>query len=95
MMAFMKRCQIELMALGVATAGVALFAGPTTRATGPNSPELTASQAGAEAASYLEHTPQSAQWDRDSQRWSVTDAHDTAWIDGQSGELVAIEFGEP
>lgn len=89
----MKRLKIELLSFGLAAAVTALFAGSTSERESSNSGYLTACQARAQAASYLEASPRTARLDATTQRWSVSDGRSTAWLDARSGELLEVEFG--
>lgn len=84
--------KIELLSLGFATAGFAVFALATPNASALNSGEISSAQALAESAPFLEKAPRSAHYDRDSARWTVSDGASTAHIDAKTGELVEIEF---
>lgn len=88
-MAFVKRIQVELLALGFAFGAMALFAdhAPTS---GSDSNYLSEQQARAESALYLDAPATTAHLDRATRRWQVTDGRTTAWLDAQSGELLEI-----
>jgi hypothetical protein len=91
-MAFMKRIQIELLALGFAAATMALFADHGARSKPIDSRWLTDRQARAESALYLDAPPTHARLDRAAGRWAVTDGSTTAWLDARSGELLEVEL---
>jgi hypothetical protein len=85
-MASMKRLRRDLTAAllaAVCTLGIATVSPVET-------PELSATQARAEGARYLDAAPKDARLRAD--RWQVSDGHDTAWLDAKSGDLVEIEF---
>jgi hypothetical protein len=94
-MASMKRIQIELLALGFATATMALFAERMTPSNPMDSSCLTDLQARAESTLYLDAPPTHAHLDHATGRWAVTDGHTTAWLDARSGELLEVELEPP
>lgn len=91
-MAFMKRIQVELLAMGFAFGAMALFAGHNPAPDRSDSKHISERQARAESAAYLDAQPTQAHLHRDSRRWQVTDGHTTAWLDARSGELLEVEF---
>lgn len=91
-MAFMKRCKIELWSVGFALSVLALFAERPSAQQSPDSSAVSAAQALAESALYLDGTAREARYDRTSDRWQVTDGYDVAWLDGATGELVELEL---
>jgi hypothetical protein len=94
-MASMKRIKTELLALGFATATMALFADHTPAQKYRNSSYLADFQARAESALYLDGPATQARVDRTTGRWAVTDGQTTAWLDARSGDLLEIEFRAP
>lgn len=92
-MAFMKRCKIELLSAGLALAVLALFAERAPQLSLRDSEQLSAEQAIAESALYLDGDVCSARFHRDVGRWQVSDGEDVAWLDGHTGELVELELG--
>ena len=93
-MAFMKRCRIELMALGFAAGTMALFAPTVDPAPAGSGDTISEVQARAESADYLAAAPIAAEVrdDRGRARWAVTDGEDTVVLDAHSGELLEVEF---
>lgn len=91
MMTLMRLPRTDLLALviaGVSTLAVVALSLPSAATVG-----LSEDRARAEAATYLTEAP--AQAELQSARWKVSDGHDTAWIDANTGELVEIEFAAP
>lgn len=94
-MAFRKRLQTDLVALGLAAAATALLAMPTERQDPRDSSRLSAAQARAESAAFLDGPASEARLHRAAGRWAVTDGHTTAWLDARTGELVELSFEAP
>lgn len=94
-MAFMKRLETDLLALGLAAAATALLAVPIERPNRIDSKYLSVSQARAESAAFLDGPASEARLHRAAERWAVTDGHTTAWLDARTGELVELSFHAP
>jgi len=93
-MAFMKRLEIELWALGFA-AGVSALLWPGASQPNPSeSLTLSAVQVRAESAAYLDAEPDALAVARDGTRWSATDGDSTAWLDAR-GRLLEVHFAAP
>jgi hypothetical protein len=94
-MAFRKRLETDLLALGIAAAVTALLTLPTERPNPRDSNHLSAAQARAESAAYLDGPASEARLHRAAGRWAVTDGRTTAWLDARTGELVELSFAAP
>jgi hypothetical protein len=92
-MAPKTRIQVELLALGVAAAlTAALSTGTENASKRLNSEYLTAIEARAESALYLDALPERARLHRGAGRWQVTDGQATVWLDARTGELLEMDF---
>lgn len=91
-MAFMKRLETDLLALGIAAAATALFAVPFEGKNRIDSKYLSVSEARAESAAFLDGPVSEARLHRAAGRWAVTDGRTTAWLDARTGELIEVEL---
>ena len=92
-MAPKTRIQVDLLALGVAAAlTVAWSPGWEHASKRRNSEYLTAVEARAESALYLDARPERSRLHRSTGRWQVTDGQATVWLDARTGELLEMDF---
>jgi hypothetical protein len=92
-MAPKRRIQVELLALAFAAAVTAVSStGAEYTSKRLNSEHLTAIEALAESALYLDALPERARLHRGAGRWQVTDGQATVWLDARTGELLEMDF---